>query len=67
MGERTEQIVANTTQDMRLNELERRITALENKPVFYQHPHFKYVVGACVVVLLALMGWSAGDVKGLIS
>lgn len=76
MGERTEIIKLDVSTDTRLDRLEeverdheRRIAVLEadkEGPSFWA-ANAKWIVAGVVVVTLALLGWTASDIKSLIS
>jgi hypothetical protein len=76
MGERTEIIKLDVSTDTRLDRLEeverdheRRIAVLEADKVApsFITTNAKWIIAGIVVVTLAFLGWTANDIKSLIS
>ena len=70
MGDHTKLIQVETSTAIRLDNLERRVSALEagSRDTLgdWVTMNGKWLIGAGIVLVLALMGWTATDIKSLV-
>ena len=69
MGERTEFVESRATTAVEIAELKRRVSALESRKspaVQWLTVNGKWLIMAVLALLLALMGWGAADIRGLV-